>query len=152
MDFFIPSSYKPGKKNSPKWFNSQCAIKLCGIKAIATNNGSSFKLHNLELYPFQPDWISLLWYIAKIASQTFCYSSFPHLKNKSGSSSCTPPSKANLLHLSLLPIRTTKNPKLFSILLPPSQCHLLHSLHARLVKPLCSSTPLNLKVLMVYQL
>ena len=25
MDLFIPSSYKPGKKNSPKWFNSQCA-------------------------------------------------------------------------------------------------------------------------------
>ena len=25
MDIFIPSSCKPGKKNSPKWFNSQCA-------------------------------------------------------------------------------------------------------------------------------
>ena len=25
MDHFIPSSIKPGKKNSPKWFNSQCA-------------------------------------------------------------------------------------------------------------------------------
>ena len=25
MDLFIPSSYKPGKKSSPKWFNSQCA-------------------------------------------------------------------------------------------------------------------------------
>ena len=25
MDLFIPSSYKPGKKNPPKWFNSQCA-------------------------------------------------------------------------------------------------------------------------------
>ena len=23
--FFIPSSYRPGKKSSPKWFNSQCA-------------------------------------------------------------------------------------------------------------------------------
>ena len=23
--FFIPSSYKPGKNNSPKWFDSQCA-------------------------------------------------------------------------------------------------------------------------------
>ena len=25
IDLFIPSCYKPGKKNSPKWFNSQCA-------------------------------------------------------------------------------------------------------------------------------
>ena len=25
MDLFIPSSYKPRKKNSPKWFNLQCA-------------------------------------------------------------------------------------------------------------------------------
>jgi len=25
MDLFIPSSYKPGKKSSPKWFTSQCA-------------------------------------------------------------------------------------------------------------------------------
>ena len=32
MDLFIPSSYKLGKKNSPKWFNSQCA------KAVKTKN------------------------------------------------------------------------------------------------------------------
>ena len=25
IDLFIPSSYKPGKKSSPKWFTSQCA-------------------------------------------------------------------------------------------------------------------------------
>ena len=28
MDLFIPSSYKSGKKNSPKWFNSQCTMAV----------------------------------------------------------------------------------------------------------------------------
>ena len=32
MDVFSPSSYKPGKKNSPKWFNSQRA------KAVKAKN------------------------------------------------------------------------------------------------------------------
>ena len=31
MDLFIPSSYKPGNKNFPKWCNSQCA-KAVNIK------------------------------------------------------------------------------------------------------------------------
>ena len=36
------------------------------------------------------------WSLAKVVSQNFCHSSFPPLKNNSGSSSCTPSSKANL--------------------------------------------------------
>ena len=32
IDLFIPSSYKPGQKNSPKWFNSQC------VKAVNNKN------------------------------------------------------------------------------------------------------------------
>ena len=36
------------------------------------------------------------WSLAKVISQNFCCSSFPPLKNNSGSSSCTPLSKANL--------------------------------------------------------
>ena len=36
------------------------------------------------------------WSLAKVASQNFCHSSFPPLKNNSGSSSCTPSSKASL--------------------------------------------------------
>ena len=36
------------------------------------------------------------WSLAKVVSQTFCYSSFPPLKNNCGSSSCNPSSKANL--------------------------------------------------------
>ena len=36
------------------------------------------------------------WSLAKDVSQHFCNSSFPSLKNNSGSSSCTPSSKANL--------------------------------------------------------
>ena len=36
------------------------------------------------------------WSLAKVVSQNFYHSSFPPLKNNSGSSSCTPSSKANL--------------------------------------------------------
>ena len=36
------------------------------------------------------------WSLAKVVSQNCCHSSFPPLKNNSGSSSCTPSSKANL--------------------------------------------------------
>ena len=36
------------------------------------------------------------WSLAKVVSQNFCHSSFPPLKNNSGSSSGTPSSKANL--------------------------------------------------------
>ena len=41
MDLFIPSSYKPGKKSSPKWFTSQCA------KAVKHKNHcfKQWKLH-----------------------------------------------------------------------------------------------------------
>ena len=44
MDLFIPSFYKPGKKSSPKWFNSQCA------KAVKHNN-HRFKQWNLHQTP-----------------------------------------------------------------------------------------------------
>ena len=36
------------------------------------------------------------WSLAKVVAQIFRYSSFPPLKNNSGSSSCTPSSKANI--------------------------------------------------------
>ena len=45
-----------------------------------------------------------------------------------------------------------KNSNLISTLRPPSQCHLLISLHARFEKPFSSSTPLNPKAPMVFQL
>ena len=37
------------------------------------------------------------WSLDKVVSQNFCYSVFQPLKNNSGSSSCTPSSRANLL-------------------------------------------------------
>ena len=123
MDPFIPFSYKPGKKSSPIWFNSQCA------KAVKTKN------HRFKQWEFllTPQSIALLvqvhylcsktincaktsfvnrinhyiascqtgslyfWSLAKVVSQNFCCSSFTHLKNNSSSSWCTPSSKAKLL-------------------------------------------------------
>ena len=42
------------------------------------------------------NWISLFPVLSKSVSQNVCHSSFPPLKINSGSSSCTPSSKANL--------------------------------------------------------
>ena len=114
MDLFIPSSYKPGKKSSPKWFTSQCA-KAVKHKNHRLNNGNYTKLHIQELCLYKlinhakSSFVKRInnkiascqtgsrsfWSLAKIVSQNFCHS-FPPLKNNSGSSSCTPSSKANL--------------------------------------------------------
>ena len=51
-----------------------------------------------------------------------------------------------------IPIWMKKNQSLFSTLLPPSPCFLSNPLHAGFVKPFSSSTPLNLKALIVSQL
>ena len=122
MDLFIPSSYKPGKKSSPKWFNSQCA------KAVKHKNHrfKQWKLHQTPhsralfvqarnlcsktINHAKTSFVNRInnkialcqtgsrsfWSLAKVVSQNFCHSSFPPLKNNSGSSSCTPSSKANL--------------------------------------------------------
>ena len=122
MDLFIPSSYKPGKKSSPKWFNSQCA------KAVKHKNHhfKKWKLHQtsqsralfVQARNLCSKTISLaktsfvncinnkipsgqtvshsFWSLAKVVSQNICHSSFQPLKNNSGSSSCTPSSTANL--------------------------------------------------------
>ena len=48
MDLYILSSYKHGKKNSPKWFNSQCT-KAVNSKNHTSRNGSDFKPNIKEL-------------------------------------------------------------------------------------------------------
>jgi len=52
MDLFIPSSYKPGKKSSPKWFTSQCA-KAVKHKNHRFKHGNYTKLHIQELYLYK---------------------------------------------------------------------------------------------------
>ena len=122
MDLFIPSSFKPGKKNSSKWFNSQCvkagktkshrikqwkflqtpqfralfvqARNLCS-KTINSAKTSFVNRINNKIASCQTGFRSF-WSLAKVVSQNLCYSSFPLLKNNSGSSSCIPSSKANL--------------------------------------------------------
>ena len=123
IDLLIPSSYKYGKKSSPKWFNSKCAkaVKrkihrlkqwklhqtphsrdlfvqarnLCS-KTINHAKSSFVKRINNKIASCQTGSRSI-WPLAKVVSQNFCHSSFPPLKTNSGSSSCTPSSKANLL-------------------------------------------------------
>ena len=122
MHLLIPSSYKPGKKHSSKWFNSQCA------KAVKAKNHhfKAWKHHQAPQSRVSFVQASNLCYktinnaktsfvnrisnkiascqtgsrsfcsVAKVVSQNVCHSSFPLLKNNSGSSFCTPSSKANL--------------------------------------------------------
>ena len=122
MDLFIPSSYKAGKKNSHKWFNSLCAkvvnnknhyfkewkrlqtqysrnsfINSCNTcsKTIKNAKSSSVQRINNKISSCHAGSRSF-WSMAKVVSQNFCQSSFPPLKNNSHSSSTTPSSKANL--------------------------------------------------------
>ena len=119
---FIPSSYKPGKKSSPKWLNSPCAkavkhknhrfkqgklhqnphsralfVQAPNVRSKTVNHSkSSFvKCINNKIASCRIGSCSF-WPLAKVVSQNFCHSSFPPLKNNSGSSSYTPSSKANL--------------------------------------------------------
>ena len=122
MDLFIPSSYKPGKKNSPNWFNSQCAkavndknhyfkewkrfqtqhSRTSFIQSRNTcyktikNAKSSFVQRINNKIAFCQAGSRSFWSMAKVVSQNFCQSSFPPLKNNSDSSSTTPSSKANI--------------------------------------------------------
>ena len=122
MDLFIPSSYTPGKRSSPQWFNSQCA-KLSNIKTTTLNNGffTKLRIQELDLYKHttyaqnhniaRTTFVNRInnkiascqtgsrsfWSLAKVVSQNFHHSSFPPLENNSDSPSCTPSSKANLL-------------------------------------------------------
>ena len=163
MELFIPSFYKPGKKNSPKWFNSQCAkavmtrsqrfkqwkflqtlqsralfVQARNLCSNTINRAKTSFINrvNHKIASCQTGSRSF-WSLAEVVSQNFCYSSFPPLKHYSGSSSCTPSSNTNFLHPSLLPIPILmmKNPSLLSTQHPLSQCHLLRSLHASVKNP-----------------
>ena len=122
MDLLIPSSHKPGKNSPPKWFTSQCAkavkhknhhFKQWKLHQTLHSRALFVQAHNLcsktinhAKSPFVKrinnkidscqTGSRFFWSLAKVFSQDFCHSSFPPLKNNSGSSSCTPSSKANL--------------------------------------------------------
>ena len=118
--FHLPTSLAKSLLQSGSLHNVQ---KLSNIKTTALNNGNFTKLRIHELYLYKlatyaPKTINhaktsfvnrinnkialcqtgsrSFWSLAKVVSQNFCHSSFPPLKNNSGSSSCTPSSKANL--------------------------------------------------------
>ena len=117
--FHLPINLAKSHLQSGSLHNVQ---KLSNIKTTALHNGNYTKLHIQELYLYKlityapkPSLMpsSLVkrinnkiascqtgscsfWSIAKVVLQNFCHSSFPPLKNNSGSSSCTPSSKAHL--------------------------------------------------------
>ena len=180
MDPFIPSSYKPGKNSSPKWFNSQCA------KAVNHKNHrfKQWKLHQTPhsravfvqarnlctktINHAKTSFVNRInnksalcqtasrsfWSLAKVVSQNFCHSSFPPLKTTLVNLYALLPLNLTFSHQPLLPIPIlmTRSPNLLSTPQPPSQCPLLSSLHAKSGKPFFNSTPPNLVDLMVYLL
>ena len=180
MDLFIPSSYRPGKKSSPKWFNSQCAkaVKhknhrfkhwklhqtphsralfvqarnLCS-KTINHAKSTFVKRINNKIASCQTGSLSF-WSLAKVASQNFCYSSFPSLKNNSGSSSCTPSSTANLFASTFASNSNLDDLDFQAPLYLTSTITMspISSLHAKPVESFFSSTPPNLVDLMVHLL
>ena len=122
MDLFIPSSYKPGKKNSPKWFNSQCTKAVNNknhyfkewkrlqtqhsrTSFIQSRNTCSKTIKNakspfVQIHQqqnrFLPGWLSLLLVYVQSCLRKLLPIIFPSTKNNSDSSSTTPLSKANL--------------------------------------------------------
>ena len=150
---FIPSSYKPGKKLSPKWFTSQCAtavthknhrfnqwklhqtlqsralfVQACNICSKPINHAkfSLIKCINNKIASCQTGSRSF-WSLAKLVSQNLCHSSFPPLKTTLAHIHALLP--LNLTFL--IPILMTKISNLLSTPHPPSQCPLLTSLHTK---------------------
>ena len=117
--FHLPISLA---KSSPKWFNSQCAkavkhknhrFKQWKLHQTPHSRALSVQAHNLcskAINHAKTSFVNCInnkialcqtgsrsfWSLAKVVSQNFCHFSFPPLKTNSGSSSCTPSSKANL--------------------------------------------------------
>ena len=106
MDLFIPSSYKPCKKNSPACFNSQCTKAVNNkthyikeSKLLQTQHSRTYFIHshntcsknhhsckssfvqriNNKIASCQAGSRSF-WSMAKVVFQNFCQSSFPPLK------------------------------------------------------------------------
>ena len=179
IDLFVPSSYKLGKKSSPKWFNSQCAkavkhknhcFKQRKLHHTPHSRALFVQAHNLcsktinhaktsfanrinnKIALCQTGSLSF-WSLAKVVSQNVCHSSFSHLKTTLVQLHALLPLKLTFLNQPLLPIPIlmTRSPNL-STPHPPSQCPLVSSLHAKSRKPFFSSTPPNLVDLMVYLL
>ena len=179
MDLLIPSSYKPGKKDSPKWFNSQCtkvvnnkvryfkewkrlqtqhsrtsfiqSHNTCS-KTIKNAKSSFLQRINNKIASCQASSRSF-WSMTKVVSQNFCQSSFPPLKNNSDSSSTTPSSKANLF-ASVFASNSNLDDQGVQPHHSPLQnalCHPLSSPHVKSAKPFSSLTPPNPKALMVFQ-
>ena len=180
MDLFILSSYKPGKKSSPKWFNSQFAnavkhknhrFKQCKLHQTPHSRASFVQARNLcsKIHQsWQTSFVKRInnetsscqtgcrsfWFVAKVVSQNFCHSSFPSPKTTLAHLHALHPLMLIFLHQPLLPIPILKSKisNLLSTPHPPSQCPLSSSLHAKSGKPFFSSTPPNLVDLMVYLL
>ena len=121
MDYFVPSSSKPGKK-IPKWFNSQCAKAVNKTnryfkewKRLQTQHSrtsviNSRKTCSETMKNAKSSFVQCIqnktascqacslsyWSMAKVVCHNFCQSTFPPLECNSDSSSTTPSSKDDL--------------------------------------------------------
>ena len=164
------------KKNSPKWFNSQCAKAVnnknhyfkewkrlqtqqsrtsfiqsrntCS-KTIKNAKSSFVQRINNKIASCQAGSRSF-WSMAKVVSQNFCQSSFPPLKNNSDSSSTTPSSKANLFASIFASNSNLDDQGVQPHHFPPSK-FTMSPPHVKFAKPFSSLTPPNPKALMVFQ-
>ena len=92
-----PRSYAlvESRSNAYKSRASYVQARTLCPKTIHNNSTSFFNYISNNIASCQTVSRSL-WSLAKVVSQNFCRSSFSPLENNSGSSSCTPSSKANL--------------------------------------------------------
>ena len=153
MDHFIPSSYKPGKKNSPKCFNSQYAKAVNNKnhyfkewKRLQTQHSRTSFIHSSNtcsktIKNAKSSFVQRITNkitscqagsrsfrsMAKVVSQNFCQSSFPPLKNNPDSSFTTTLSKANLF-ASVFASNSNLNDQGFQLHHFPLQNSLCHQL------------------------
>ena len=118
-------------------------------KTIKNANSSFVQRINNKLASCQAGSRSF-WSVAKVASQNFCQSSFPPLKNNADSSSTIPSSKANIFGSIFASNLNDQGIKPYHFPLQNSPCHPLNSPHKKSTKPFSGLTPPNPKALMVF--
>lgn len=119
IDSYVPSSFKPGRPNSPKWFTADCqravlrknqafhswlvsqspetraayisARNSCSRVIDQSKKSYVEKVHD-QICNSNPN---SFWSLAKSVTSNFCHSAFPTLQNPDGSLSADPQSKAD---------------------------------------------------------
>ena len=180
MALLIPSSYKTGKKNSPKWFNSQCAKAVNNknryFKVEATSkpafknfihqftqhllrNDQKCQIEFCPMHPqqnrFLPGLFSLLLVYGQLSAKTFA--NHLSLHNKTALTLLLPVlhKRPIILHQPLPPTTTwtTKGPNHITpkFKIQTSLCHKFSFPHEESANHGSSLSPLSPRALMIFQ-